>query len=123
MEHKLLEVVPKSEAELWNCINDAKSVADQWGSVPQTLVNPINAVAVTTRIKTFIDTGVLGPRHRTEIVAILIPLLKKAVELDYNIDQIQVFTALYWVASIVRSTDYEPMRVLGVTCEGMVKKS
>ena len=56
------------------------------------------------------------------ICKILVELCNTAFTLNYDIDSDAVFNKLFWVASLMYSQKYMPMRVLGVTAEGVHKK-
>jgi|SRR5580658_4132838 hypothetical protein len=123
MPHALLMDVPRSEKELYNALQEAKTTADFWGHAPHA-PHPVNEPAVLTRITAMKDSSIQVQRDRSQQLTIcgkLIPLLLEAFNLDYNIDQPEVFEKLFWVACEIHSSNYIPMRVLGTTVEGMIK--
>jgi hypothetical protein len=114
--------VGREEPEIYNALKQAALAADAGGEpVPW----EINEPAIVQRINLMgSELGILVQRDlrkQREIAALMPPLLNKAVRLGYNVANEAVFRKIFWLAAALYGKDYTPMRVMGVTAEGMVK--
>lgn len=69
------------------------------------------------------DAAILIQRDRgaqRRVYEQLVPIVKEAIQKGYDITKQEVFVALFGVAIIMHTNDYEPMRVLGSTAEAMI---
>jgi hypothetical protein len=117
--------VGREDPEVFHAVETAAKAADACNSGTPSSAQ-INEPAILTRINLLgPELPILiqrDPQAKQSIAKLMEPLLLTAANLDYNIANPGVFTAVFWLAALLHSKAYTPMRVMGATVESMVKQ-
>jgi hypothetical protein len=103
-------------------LDQLKRFAEDKGAAPAAFAydDPGQVVAKLNSIP--FDKGIGGmDRKLNDIAPRMRIILKEAWQQGYNIDNVEVFKMIYWIASELTAQGYEPMRVQGATADEMVK--